>query len=102
MKMSHVRNDSTVGYSWSKAGCDNRIEIEIGESQGVPADGSHGSFIIEHYWGYTRRSENRTDEYKVVHPNWELFSVKSTKIHVDFGKTYGDEFAYLNTAQPYS
>ena len=64
--------------------------------------GSHGEFIIEHYWGYTKRSGTRVDEYKVEHPKWELFSVKNEVIDVDFGATYGDEFAFLGDAKPYS
>jgi len=101
-KMGHFRDAQEVGYSWGKPGCENRLEVNVDESQGVPADGSHGSFVIEHYWGYTNRGENRTDEYKVEHPKWELFSVSDAKIEVDFGNTYGDEFAFLNEAKPYS
>jgi len=102
MKMSHVRTDSTVGYSWSNGERTNKLEVEIDSNQGVPDEGSHGSFIIEHYWGYTRRSERRTDEYKVEHPKWELFSVKNPKIDVDFKKTYGKEFAFLTDELPHS
>jgi len=101
-KMGNSRNESTVGYSWRKAGCNNRLEVRVGESQGVPDEDSHGSFIIEHYWGYTKRGGDRSDEYKVEHPKWELFSVLNPKIAVDFGKTYGDEFAFLSEAEPYS
>lgn len=96
MKMSHVRSESTVGYSWFRGKNKNRLEVEIDSNLGVPEEGSHGSFIIEHYWGYTKRGEKRTDEYKVEHPKWELFSVKHPKIEVDFGKTYGNEFEFLN------
>jgi len=102
MKMSHVRTASTVGYSWSKREVESRLEVEIDSNLGVPDEGSHGSFIIEHYWGYTRRGQNRTDEYKVEHPKWELFSTADPNIEVDFGKTYGNEFAFLNDQQPYS
>lgn len=101
-KMSHVRNESAVGYSWSKTGRRNRLEVKIDENLGVPDDGSHGSFIIEHYWGYTKRGSNRTDEYKVEHPKWELFSVANTRIDIDFGKTYGPQFAFLTDTEPYS
>ena len=102
MKMNHVRSESTVGYSWSKGAETNGLEVEIDSSLGVPDEGSHGSFIIEHYWGYTRRGPNRTDEYKVEHPKWELFSVRDPKISVDFGKTYGKEFAFLSDQPPHS
>jgi len=102
MKMSHVRTESTVGYSWSKGEDTNRLEVEIDSSLGVPDEGSHGSFIIEHYWGYTRRGEKRTDEYKVEHPKWELFSVKDPRIEVNFEKTYGREFEFLNDQSAHS
>jgi uncharacterized protein YqjF (DUF2071 family) len=102
MKMGHVRTESTVGYSWSNVEPANKLEVEIDSNLGVPDEGSHGSFIIEHYWGYTRRSDNRTDEYKVEHPKWELFSVRNEKIGVDFGKTYGKDFAFLTDAKPHS
>lgn len=100
-QMSHERTETTVAYDWERDGQRNRLSVEIDESIGVPAVGSHGEFIIEHYWGYTDRG-NRVDEYKVEHPKWELFSVKNELIDVDFGKTYGPEFAFLSQQKPYS
>ncbi len=100
--MSHERTPSSVAYEWSKSGVTNRLSVDIDESVGVPPEGSHGEFIIEHYWGYTSRGGGRVDEYKVEHPKWELYSVKNEKIDVDFGATYGDEFAFLSDAKPYS
>jgi uncharacterized protein len=102
MRMDHIRTDSTVAYTWSKGENTNRLAVEIDSNLGVPEEGSHGSFIIEHYWGYTRRGPNRTDEYKVEHPKWELFSVKDPRIEVDFEKTYGSDFAFLNDTKPHS
>ena len=100
--MGHERTETTVSYDWSKGGHKNRLSVEIDESVGVPAEGSHGEFIIEHYWGYTARGGGRVDEYKVEHPKWELFSVKNEVIDVDFGATYGEEFAFLAGEKPYS
>jgi len=100
--MGHTRTETNVSYSWSNAMCRNHLEIEIVESLGVPESGSHGEFIIEHYWGYTARGGGRVDEYKVEHPKWELFSVKNETIDVDFGKTYGAEFAFLSGQKPHS
>ena len=100
--MGHTRTETNVSYSWKKADCKNHLEVDIGENLGVPNSGSHGEFIIEHYWGYTDRGGGRVDEYKVEHPKWELFSVKNEQIDVDFGGTYGDEFAFLADEKPYS
>ncbi|HEV7700955.1 MAG TPA: DUF2071 domain-containing protein [Pyrinomonadaceae bacterium] len=100
--MGHARNNSLVGYDWSKGAVSNRLGVTVGQSHGVPGAGSHGEFIIEHYWGYTDRGSGCVDEYKVEHPKWKLFSADDPKIDVDFGATYGDEFAFLTTQKPYS
>jgi uncharacterized protein len=100
--MSNDRSDALVKYSWRKGGATNHISIDRGNSFGVPDAGSHGEFIIEHYWGYTRRGTKCTDEYKVEHPKWELFDAANPEIAVDFGATYGDEFAFLIDQKPYS
>jgi uncharacterized protein YqjF (DUF2071 family) len=101
-QMSNQRDENSVSYEWHDSHCADRLSVDRGENLGVPADGSHGSFIIEHYWGYTRRSSTRTDEYKVEHPKWEIFSTGNEHIEVDFAKTYGEKFAFLNETKPYS
>lgn len=100
--MGHERTETTVGYTWSRGSCCNNISVEIDENIGVPDEGSHGEFIIEHYWGYTSRGGGRVDEYKVEHPKWELFSVKKETIDVDFAGTYGKEFGFLANEKPHS
>jgi len=100
--MSNSRDENSVSYEWHDSHCANRLSVDRGENMGVPADDSHGSFIIEHYWGYTRRSATRTDEYKVEHPKWAIYSTANEHIEVDFAKTYGEKFALLNNAKPYS
>ena len=101
-KMSHSEREKELSYAWEKGETKNRLHVEIAENLGVPADDSEGSFIIEHYWGYTKRGENRTDEYKVEHPKWELFKVNYAEIDVDFGTTYGKEFTFLSELEPHS
>jgi uncharacterized protein YqjF (DUF2071 family) len=101
-KMSHSRTDSDVSYSWERNGRANSVTATIDRDLGVPSAGSEGEFIIEHYWGYTKRGGGRTDEYKVEHPPWELFSVKDERVEVDFGATYGDRFAFLTIQKPHS
>ena len=78
------------------------IKVTRGDRLGVPAPGSHEEFVIEHYWGYTKRSETRTDEYKVEHPKWELYQTRHPKIKVNFARWYGKEFAGLADRKPHS
>jgi len=99
--MSNRRNETQVMYQWENGSSSNRLSVERGDDLGVPVEGSNGSFIIEHYWGYTKRGD-RTDEYKVEHPKWNLSSTKNEVTDVDFGATYGGEFAFLSEQKPYS
>ena len=100
--MSNERSDSQVGYNWSLNGCSNSLKVTRGTNLGIPAENSHGEFIIEHYWGYTKRGHERTDEYRVEHPKWELFEAADPQIEVDFGCTYGEEFSILTNQRPVS
>ncbi|MCA1590983.1 MAG: DUF2071 domain-containing protein [Acidobacteria bacterium] len=80
----------------------NTFKATRGDEIGIPAPRSHEHFIIEHYWGYTRRSAVRTDEYKVEHPLWELYANRHVKIKVNFAGWYGKEFYDLRYEKPYS
>ena len=80
----------------------NTIKATRGDKLGVPAAGSPEEFIIEHYWGYTKRDESRTDEYKVEHPKWEIYANRHVKVKVNFAGWYGQEFYHLRFQEPYS
>jgi len=100
--MSHAHAENELSYFWSKGDCQNSLTVESGSSLGISAENSHAEFITEHYWGYTRRGADRTDEYKVEHPKWELFDVTYAEIDVDFGFTYGEKFDFLTDTEPAS
>lgn len=97
------RNDSgKVHYGALNFKGVNMIKATRGDRVGVPKSGSHEEFIIEHYWGYTKRKNGRTNEYKVEHPKWELYENRHVKIRVNFTGWYGKEFAFLRHAKPFS
>lgn len=98
--MGHEEGENELEYFWSQDDCENAISVEYKDSLGVPADESREAFIIEHYWGYTKRGERRTDEYLVEHPKWELLEVNYAEIEVDFAETYGERFDFLSDAAP--
>ncbi len=101
-RTSHLKSGNSLSYGWRKNDFRNEIKVESGANIGVPAENSEAEFIIEHYWGYTKRGANRTDEYRVEHPKWELFEIENYEINCDFGRLYGAEFAVLNDAKPHS
>lgn len=98
--MAHKDGENSVEYSWWRGEQKNRVAVEYGRNLGVPDETSREAFIIEHYWGYTKRGENRTDEYMVEHPKWELYEVNYAEIDVDFAATYGERFAFLTGTEP--
>jgi len=102
LPMSNRTEGQSVGYEWTKGKGINWLRVEVGENLGVPKQGSHEEFIIEHYWGYTKRDGNRTDEYKVEHPKWELFSTQNAELNVNFYGVYGEEVGFLQGLKPQS
>ena len=63
---------------------------------------SDTEFITEHYWGYAKVNEQKSNEYEVTHPKWEVYKVIDYEVDVDFGTVYGEEFEFLNTSSPNS
>ncbi len=91
-----------VRYEWRWNGAWRSMEV-IASTEAEPiAEGSVEEFITEHYWGYTRRSAERTSGYEVAHPRWETYPVRRFARDVDFGAQYGEEFAILQGQEPES
>lgn len=91
-----IQYDWKVGRNW------NYIRVAA-DLTGTPApDGSEEQFITEHYWGYTRRSGNKTSEYEVVHPKWSIFPVHDYDVRCDVPALYGSAFAPFFTGPPSS
>jgi uncharacterized protein len=92
----------TVGYTWIYKGKDNKLQVTAGpEPVPLPAN-SFEEFITEHFWGYSAGPGGKTVEYQVAHPRWNIFPVRQYELTCDFGRLYGDKFAFLNQAQPVS
>jgi uncharacterized protein YqjF (DUF2071 family) len=89
-------------YQW-KIHSQWQIISTTAEDKLVPIeDNSEAEFITEHYWGYAKVSEERTDEYEVTHPRWMQYPVINHTIEIDFKLNYGYRFAFLNEVHPAS
>lgn len=105
MPMSHswttLEDSLIVEYKWKK-GQWNSLKV-IADKNATPIrDGSEEEFITEHYWGYTKISGDKTSEYGVEHPRWDVYHTRDYKIDVDFGSVYGPEFGFLTNEKPIS
>ncbi|OFZ07075.1 MAG: hypothetical protein A3D92_24790 [Bacteroidetes bacterium RIFCSPHIGHO2_02_FULL_44_7] len=95
-------NGIQVQYAWKTKNKWNKMEVLAAPYSAEITPGSEVEFITEHYWGYAKKNTHKTNEYEVTHPRWVHYPVQESTIDVDFGMTYGDHFAFLNTEQPVS
>ncbi len=104
LEMSHRWESNEMletAYSWKYDAHWNRMSVKTDKQAYEIAEGSEAEFISEHYWGYTKNRE-KTSEYEVRHPRWEVYNVKEYKIDVDFGAVYGTAFSGLSKRRPTS
>ena len=95
-------DNQLVEYRWKKKGHWNRIKAIAGLDLKPVAAESIEEFISEHYWGYTKRRGNKTAEFGVEHPKWEVYDILKLEIDVNFEDSYGPAFEFLNNAEPAS
>lgn len=105
MPMRHSWEESgdtlTVEYSWKKDRW-NSLRVVSDTNPSLINSGSEEEFITEHYWGYTKISDEKTSEYGVEHPRWEVYKTKEYSIDVNFAQVYGHEFGFLQSQKPVS
>jgi len=95
-------NQRSVQYRWKKSDKWHSIKIDASiEKFNIEAN-SETEFITEHYWGYAKINENKSNEYGVTHPRWKAYKVNDYEIDVDFKMVYGKEFVSLNSSKPVS
>lgn len=105
MPMNHfwetTENSLIVEYKWRKVRWHRLKVVADNTANPVPVN-SEEEFITEHYWGYTRISNEKTSEYGVEHPRWNVYPTRDYLIDVDFANLYGPEFALLTHDKPTS
>lgn len=91
----------TVQYGWKHLHKWNHLELTAENRLQPLRPGSKEQFITEHYWGYSK-GRNKTTEYSVEHPSWQIYPVLSYQTDVAFDAVYGSQFSFLNNARPAS
>jgi len=91
------RNDSggvrSLEYGWQHCGDWLSIGVKSAGEPALPDEGSEEEFITEHYWGYSAQRDGGTVEYRVEHPQWQVWEASSHIAHGDFQGFYGCELA---------
>ncbi|MEJ1240314.1 DUF2071 domain-containing protein [Chryseolinea sp. T2] len=105
MPMSHswesAADKLTVEYMWKKRRW-NSLKVVTEKTATPISNDSEEEFITEHYWGYTKISDEKTSEYEVEHPKWDIYRTTDYLIDVDFEDIYGREFDFLKSEKPIS
>lgn len=101
-RWSENENKRFVEYYWEKSGVKNSIKVQAGIESFEIEPESVTEFITEHYWGYAKVKDYKSNEYEVTHPKWKVYQVEDYEINTDFGKIYGKNFEFLNSRQPHS
>jgi uncharacterized protein len=67
-----------------------------------PSRDSAEHFFKEHEWGFNTSHKGKTNCYRVEHPPWDVYPLRSYEIDLDWAAVYGPEWKFLQDAQPYS
>lgn len=67
-----------------------------------PGPDSAEHWFKEHSWGYGTSLRGKLIQYRVRHPQWEVYPIQSVAIDVDWAILYGQEWAAMNGKQPES
>lgn len=98
-----ITNDNKqIDYYWRINNNWNFIKVNASSMKAPMKAGSIEEFIFEHYYGYTKVSEEKTEEYKIEHERWNINEIKSVEINCDFKAMYGNDFSHLSSKQPAS
>jgi len=87
-------------YSWGSGAqrCAMRLKT-TGETY-LPAEGSLGQFITEHYWGYAAQSDGGCVEYEVQHPRWIVSDAVKVNFSGEAAHFYGPAFGKVLMRPP--
>lgn len=107
LPMSHRIEDAggsvkSVEYSWRFAGKQHLMKLITQGTAQPLRDGSEAEFITEHYWGYNKRSNSSTLEYRVEHPRWHVYETSEAQLDCDVANLYGAGFCDSLNGSPSS
>jgi len=97
-----TENKKEVKYQWKVKSKWNKIKVVASAAKHKMKVGSIEEFIFEHYFGYTKVNPEKSIEYKINHPSWEINTINNYQIECDFAAFYGNDFGVLNKTKPHS
>lgn len=102
--LTDLASDATrsLVYEWKRDGEWERVLALLTSPPRAMCGDSLEEFIAGQAWGYTRRLEKPTLEYRVEHPRWRITPVTDCYIEADIPSLFGRPFAEALSAPPIS
>jgi uncharacterized protein YqjF (DUF2071 family) len=92
----------TLSHALTIDGVEQSIRVVGAKPAHTPGADSVAHFFKEHEWGFGRsRDGRRRVTYRVVHDVWAVHPVTSFDVRFDFGRAYGERWAFLNDLTPH-
>jgi uncharacterized protein YqjF (DUF2071 family) len=82
----------SVEYHWTSGPRRYSVGAEFDGTPALPGPGSEEEFITEHYWGYGRRRDGSSLEYRVEHPRWRVWRTSRARFDGDVKEFYGAQY----------
>jgi uncharacterized protein len=102
MKHTIFTDDSkkNIEYYWKVNPNWNWLRLQTSLLPSVMPGESLQSFIADHYYGYTKTSNDKTLEFEVQHRPWKIYPALSFDMKLDTKTIYGEEFSTCFTQTP--
>ncbi len=97
-----LETEQRVEYEWKVNNKWNFIRVKAGLEPVDIKEGSEAEFITEHYWGYTKRSGNKTSAYEVKHPRWKVYRILNLNFSYSTKELFGEAFVPFLETKPTS
>ena len=78
----------------------NSLSITGGKPPTRPEAGSLAHFIKEHEWGFGTTRRGQLLRYRVQHPVWDIWPVKSFELNWNWTAAYGTRWSFLQERTP--
>jgi uncharacterized protein YqjF (DUF2071 family) len=99
---SPLDRSGRIVYGWRRRQAVCELQAEF---SGLPRPlerGSEEEFVAEHYWGYTRRRDGTTVEFRVEHPPWRIWKAERAAFTGEASELYGAALARVLRGAPSS
>jgi uncharacterized protein YqjF (DUF2071 family) len=94
------REELRVRHVLECAGKEQVVEVVAERERFVPGRETPEHFFKEHQWGFGRRKNGALLRYEVNHTEWAVHRVKRYTLAWNWAAIYGEEWGFLEGADP--